>query len=73
MLALEAVEIPPRHAVLRGHDDRLRPEQGCHGLGLLPGLIGLETDDHDILLPEIMRVLRATDVSLQGLLAHDEL
>ena len=57
ILALQAVEIPPRHAVLRGDHGRVRPEQRPHLLGRFPGLMRLQRDDDVVLRPELGRIV----------------
>jgi hypothetical protein len=39
--SLQALEVPPRNAVLHGHDHRIRPEQGAHLLRRGRDLVGL--------------------------------
>src|SRR3984893_6141278 len=58
ILAFEAVEIPPRQAVLGGDDGRVGAEQRFHLLGRFPGLMRLQRDDDVILMAECCGVRR---------------
>ena len=55
--AIEAVKVPPGHAVLAGHDRGLRAEQRRHAVGHLPGLMGLQRDHHEVLRADVLGIV----------------
>ena len=69
----QVVEIPPRHPVLAGHHRSAPPEQRPHMIGCLPGLMGLEPDDHHILRAELGRIGARLDPRNALAAVNDEL
>ena len=66
-LPVEAVEVPPRHAVLRWHHRRLGPQQWPHALDDASDLVRLQRQDHVVLHARLGRVFdaaRACDAAL---------
>ncbi len=58
ILAVQSVEIPPRHAVLRRDDRRRRAEQRLQALRRVPALMRLQGDDDIVLRAQLGRIAR---------------
>ncbi len=58
VLALEAVEVPPRNTVLRRDDGGVLAQKRLDLLGRLPSLVRLERDDDVVLVAQLRGIVR---------------